>query len=357
MDLKKFISLKQPGHLGQVPGYVPSVSTEKIDFEFDSIIYNQDSFSQKNSNDLTELSTLTKNFAQDSVTWININDSSTASVQVLAESIALHPLVQEDIVHLHQRPKLEDWDDHLYVVIKMLYFNQQDVLQQEQVSFVLGKNYLISFQEKLGDVFDAVRARIINNKGRVRRKGADYLLYCLLDAICDQYFVVLDKLGFKAEFIESKVETDPSMENLTAIQELKQELIHVRRFILPVRELAISLIKAESGLLSEEVLPFWKDMLDHNNQVVESTEILRDFVNGVIEISHALLSNRMNEIMKVLTMVSTIFIPITFIAGIYGMNFQNMPELAMPWAYPATIAVMVLISIAMLIYFKTKRWW
>lgn len=238
----------------------------------------------------------------------------------------------------------------------MLYYNHAvDDSDQEQVSFILGPNYLITFQEKPGDIFDVVRKRLTNNKGRIRKMKADYLLYSLLDSIVDQYFVVIDKMSEDVVILEDIVDDNPNTNNLKKLQKIKQEVILIRRFIVPVKELVISLMKSESEYIREEVLPFLKDLQDHSNQVIEALEMLRDLIISVIEIAHSALSNKMNDIMKVLTIISTIFIPITFIAGIYGMNF-DIPELKLSYGYPAVLGLMLLLVFIMLAYFKKQKW-
>lgn len=362
MALRKFINKKTRHNLGLPPGTVV-VDDDKSNQIFQKIsvtkiAYNQSSAEKETLVGVDQLTQALKNERKDLITWININSTDPNIVKIVGDIINLHPLVQEDIVNTHQRPKLEDWDDYLYVVIKMLYHDKEkDQKSQEQVSLILGQKYLISFQEKPGDVFEIVRNRIINNKGRIRQMKTAYLFYSLFDAIIDQYFIVLDLLGEEACILEKKLEEESNNQNLTSIQKLKQEVIMIRRFIIPAKELVASCIKSESELMDNEINPFLRDLQDHIHHVTEAIEMLRDLINGIIEIAHSSLSNKMNEIMKVLTIVSTIFIPITFIAGIYGMNFEHMPELQLPWAYPITIASMILIAIAMLSYFKSKKWW
>ena len=291
-------------------------------------------------------------------TWINVtgvHDENT--IRTIGEHFGIHPLIQEDIAHTGQRPKLETYDDHVYVVSKMLYHNEEDQhLRAEQVSFVLGGNYLLSFQEDAGDVFDPVRERLRKGRGRIRGAGTDYLTYALLDVIVDHYFVILEELGSRTEEIEDEVLEDPQSETQERINNLRRDLIFMRRMTWPVRELLSQLERLDSPLWSEETRPFVRDTYDHAVQVLDLVESLRDVVGGLTDLYMTSLSNRMNEIMKVLTIIGTIFIPLTFIAGIYGMNFEYMPELTVWYGYPIAMAVMAGIAAVLLLYFRRKEW-
>ena len=305
MVLRKFFK-KDRANLGLPPG---TVSTKEQDKELDlfnlsvlKLSYNESFFDKEEISNVTELEKELTHFKDGQITWINIDSSEPGLVKKVGELLKIHPLVQEDIVNTHQRPNFQDWDDYVYVVVKMLYYSQEKKESvQEQVSFILGENYLISFQEKPGDVFNIIRNRITNNKGRIRRMKADYLLYSLLDAIIDQYFVVLDIMSEEIEVLEGKIDLNPSGKNLRRIQSLKQEVILIRRFVTPVKELVISMAKSESNFIREEIMPFLRDLQDHSHQVIESIEMLRDLITNVLEISHSSLSNKMNDIMKVLT--------------------------------------------------------
>ena len=226
----------------------------------------------------------------------------------------------------------------------------------EQVSLILGPNYVLSFQESPGDVFDPVRERIRTGRGRIRKMGCDYLVYSLLDAIVDGYFIILEKLGESVEGVEVEVVSEPDQEMLQQIYTLKRELIFLRKSVWPLREMVNQLEKRESPLLSKETGPYFRDVYDHTIQVIDSVETFRDTVSGLLDIYLSSISNRMNAVMKVLTMIATIFIPLTFIAGLYGMNFKYMPELHWKWSYPVVLCVMLCIAIGMLIFFKRKKW-
>lgn len=292
------------------------------------------------------------------VTWININGlHDTDLIHTIGTHFELHPLVLEDIVHTGQRPKMEEFENYLFIVLKMLYHvKDTGDVRAEQVSLILGKNFVISFQESEGDVFDPVRERIRNNRGRIRKQGSDYLLYGLMDAVVDNYFVVLEKIGEKTEALEDLLMTDPKPEALQAIHSLRSETIFLRRSVWPLRDVISGLEKGEPGLITEPVTLYFRDVYDHTIQVAETIETCRDLVSGMHDMYLSVVSNRMNEIMKVLTIIATIFIPLTFIAGIYGMNFKYMPELEWKWSYPAVWIVLFLVGCVMVAYFKKRKW-
>jgi len=292
------------------------------------------------------------------VTWINVDGIHDVDViEKLGSNYAIHPLLLEDILNTEQRPKIEDFDDYLFLVLKMLSFDDEhSEIKIEQVSLVLGPNYVISFQERIGDVFDPVRERIRNAKGRIRKMGADYLAYALLDSIVDSYFLILEKIGDKIEGLEEDLISNPDTKTLKTIHILKREMISLRRSIWPLREVISGISRKESSLIKETTGIFLRDVYDHTVQVIDTIENFRDMVSGMLDIYLSSLSNRMNEVMKVLTIFASIFIPLTFVAGIYGMNFAYMPELGWKWGYFGVLAVMACIGIAMLVYFKRKHW-
>jgi magnesium transporter len=292
------------------------------------------------------------------VTWINIDGLHQVDIiEKLGKSFGLHPLILEDIVNTHQRPKMEEFEQHNYIVLKMLIYNEEThEIQTEQVSLILGKNYVISFQEREGDIFETIRERIRKGKGRVRKMGPDYLAYCLMDAIVDHYFVILEKTGEKIEELEDEVVTNPDPETLQGIHKLKREMIFLRRSVWPLRELVNMLERGESPLIHESTRIYLRDVYDHTIQVIDTVETYRDMLSGMHDTYLSSVSNKMNEVMKVLTIIATIFIPLTFIAGIYGMNFEFMPELKWHWAYFGFWVLIVLIAISMVIYFRRKKW-
>lgn len=292
------------------------------------------------------------------ITWLNIDGlSDTSLIEKLGQCFGLHPLIQEDIVNTEQRPKTEDFGAYIYIVLRMLSYNPKArAIKSEQVSLVLGSNFVISFLEDVGDVWDSVRERIRSDKGRIRKEGADYLAYALMDAIVDNYFTILEKAGEDIEDIEVKLVESPSKEILTTIHYLKQQLIGLRRSVWPLREVVNSLGHSENPLIRETTKVYLRDIYDHTIQVIDTIESFRDMVSGMLDIYLSSVSNRLNEIMKVLTILSAIFIPLTFIAGVYGMNFVYMPELGRTWGYPAVLALMALVAASMIVYFKRKKW-
>lgn len=292
------------------------------------------------------------------VTWINVNGlNNTKQIELLGNHYNLHPLIQEDIVTVNQRPKLDEYDDYLFIVFKMLHCDEHGVFVLEHVSMVVGDDYILTFQEADGDVFDAVRNRIKNTKGRIRGAGADYLMFSLLDAVVDNYFNVIEVVSEKIEFFEDKLFGNDIEEEITKdIQELKKEIIKLRRAIFPLREVINRLEKTDSPLIEERTNNYIRDLYNHIIQVSESVEIYREMIWGLMDMYMTTISNKMNEIMKVLTIMASIFIPLTFIAGVYGMNFEDMPELKFKYGYLVVWGVMIAVFIGMLMYFKRKKW-
>ncbi len=292
------------------------------------------------------------------VTWINVDGVHEGEViGKIGSCFGVHPLILEDIMSTGQRPKMEDMGSYIYIVIRMLSFQaKKREVQSEQVSLVLGPNFVISFQEGIGDVFDSVRERIRTGKGRVRKMGPDYLAYALIDAVVDNYFLVLEKLGEKVERIEEQLVNDPSRKTLQEIHGLKREMIYLRKSVWPLREVISGLTRTGSKLVSESTGIFLRDVYDHTVQVIDTVETYRDMLSGMLDIYLSSISNRMNEVMKVLTIIATIFIPLTFIAGVYGMNFKFMPELEWRWGYFIILGVMAVVAVWMVIFFKRKKW-
>jgi magnesium transporter len=292
------------------------------------------------------------------VTWINIDGIHDVElIEAIGQHFDVHPLLLEDILNTEHRPKMDDYESYLFIVLKMLYYNDKEhEIDAEQVSLILGPTFVISFQEREGDVFNFVRDRIRNKKGRIRKAGPDYLAYALIDAIVDNYFVILEKIGEVIEDTEEELVTNPTPETLRTIHSLKRSMIFLRKSVWPLRELINGLERLESPLIQEPTDIYLRDLYDHTIQVIDTVENFRDMIAGMLDIYLSSLSNKMNEIMKVLTIIATIFIPLTFIAGIYGMNFQYMPELGWRWGYPAVWLVMGAILITMLVYFRRRRW-
>lgn len=290
------------------------------------------------------------------VQWTNvIGVGDTTLLTKLAKDYNLHALLVEDIANTSQRPKFEGFTDKIFFVVKMLQYDKEG-LQTEQVSFVLEKNILFSFQEREGDVFDGVRERIRVPKARIRERGADYLLFALADAIVDNYYVVLEKISEKVEQLEKELLENATESTLKKMYAVKRELIFVKRAIWPLREATNSLLRTESKLIKNTTDPFLRDLYDHTIQVIDTTETLRDMVAGMLDTYLSSISNRMNEVMKVLTIFASIFIPLTFFAGIYGMNFNFMPELNWRWSYPLLWGFMLSVGGGMLIFFRRRKW-
>jgi len=292
------------------------------------------------------------------VSWINIDGIHEVDViEKLGRHFDLHPLILEDIVNTEQRPKMEDFGSYVFITLKMLdYVQKENEINSEQVSLVLGSNFVISFQEREGDVFNPIRERIRNGKGRIRKMGADYLAYALVDSIVDNYFAILERLGEGIEDAEEELVKMPTSETLQSIHKLKREMIFLRKSVWPLREVVSGLERGETPLVHESTRVYLRDVYDHTIQVIDNVESFRDMVSGMLDIYLSSVSNRMNEVMKVLTIFASIFIPLTFIAGVYGMNFAFMPELGWRWSYPAVLVVMALAAAALLVYFRRKRW-
>ena len=292
------------------------------------------------------------------VTWINVDGVHQVEIiEKIGKEYDIHPLVLEDIVNTDQRPKLEEFDEFIFVVLKMLNWDDENAeVQSEQISLLVGPSFVISFQERPGDVFDPIRDRLRQAKGRIRKMRADYLAYALVDAIVDNYFVVLEKLGDRIELVQEELVGDPSPETLHAIQNLKREMLFLRKSVWPLREVASGFERSESPIVCDATRVYLRDVYDHTIQVIDALETCRDLVSGMLDIYLSSISNKMNEVMKTLTIIATIFIPLTFVAGLYGMNFEFMPELHWRLAYPLVLLVMVVIGILMLFYFRRKRW-
>lgn len=293
------------------------------------------------------------------VTWVNIEGvHDTQSLEKIGQCFGLHPLVMEDILNTDQRPKLEDYGDYLYIVLRMLSNgNELGEVNSEQVSIILGENFVISIQEGAkGDVFDPVRARIKSGKGTICKLGADYLAYALIDAVVDNYFIILERIGERFESLEESVISDPGPDTLQLIHHLKREMIYLRKSVWPLREVVSAMQRRDSPLIREGTGYYLRDVYDHTIQVIDTIETFRDTASGMLDIYLSSVSNRMNSVMKVLTVIATIFMPLTWIAGIYGMNFKYMPELEWQGGYLAAWLVMLAIAAGMIVYFRNKKW-
>lgn len=292
------------------------------------------------------------------VTWFNVDGVHDGEVvQAVGERFNMHPLVIEDVMHTTQRPKVETYGNQIYVVVRVLTFNEAaGEVDIEQASFVLGPDWLVLFQERPGDVFAAVRQRIDTAGTRLRQRGADYLLYTFLDAIVDSYFVLLEQLGDRIEDAEDALVDFTDRDSLSIMHELRKQMLVARRSIWPLRDAFGILQHTESKLIAKDTRLYLRDVYDHTVRLIDTVETYRETLASIYDLSMSTVSNRLNAVMKVLTIISTIFIPLTFISGVYGMNFQHMPELEYPWAYPAVLLLMLLVAIGMLIFFKRRNW-
>jgi len=341
---------------GLPPGSLVHIGKRKVEKTRITIMdYDGEKFQEKEAQTIEECFPFKD---KPTVTWVNIDGIHDMDIiEKIGKHFGIHPLVLEDIVNTRQRPKMEDFEKYIFLVVKMLTCEQdQHEISAEQVSMLLGPNFVISFQERLGDVFDQIRDRIRTSKGRIRKEGADYLAYALLDAIVDGYFIVLENLGERIEILEDSVIENPTTQTLQVINGLKREMILLRRSVWPLREVIGTLDRGGSALIHETTGTYLRDVYDHTIQVADTIDSYRDMIIGTRDTYLSSLSNRMNEIMKVLTIIATIFIPVTFIAGIYGMNFQFMPELGWRGSYFVVWGVMIGVAGVMIAYFKKKDW-
>jgi magnesium transporter len=292
------------------------------------------------------------------VVWIHVEGIHDPDVlERIGRRFDLHPLLVEDIASTEYRPKVEDYGQRLFTVMNVLAYNDASGdVSSEQVSIVLGPSFVLSFEESPGRVFEPIRERIRDGKGRLRSMGADYLAYALIDAVVDGYFEVEEKLGERIEDLEDELVTKPDAETVQLIYVLKRQVMGLRRSVWPLREAIMSLQREESPLIQHATTVHLRDVYDHTIQVIDTIENFRDLLSGMLDLYLSSVSNRMNEVMKVLTIIATIFMPLTFIAGLYGMNFRHMPELLLPWGYPVVLAAMVIIGTGMLVYFRRRKW-
>jgi len=348
---------KQKSKLGLAPGSLVFTGLQKMaQVDITVIHYSEDHFEESNPKSITEVISLIQSFK--GVTWINIDGlHDENSIEEICTYLDIHKLSMEDILSVGQRPKLEEYQDYVQAVIKILSIDSADeIIEYEQLSFILKGNILVTFQEKTGDVFDGVRNRIREGKGNVRKRGADYLLYALLDLVVDHYFIVLDNFGEKLEDLETELLNNPDKTILSKLHRLRRETLLLRRTVYPLREMIGRFEKLEEPLISNSIKIFIRDLYDHTVKVIENIEVLRDMTSGLLDLYMNTTSNKMNEIMKVLTIMTSIFIPLTFIAGVYGMNFTNMPELQHKYGYFVILGVMVFVVLGMLYYLKRKKW-
>lgn len=320
------------------------------------IHYGTDVLEEKSLSNFTEYEN--KEIKTEGIEWLDVVGlHDTALIEQIGKKFSIHPLALEDILNTEQRPKIDEYDDFLYIVLKMLDLDEETgALTIEQVSFILKENLVISFQERKGDVFDSVRERIRNTAGRFRKLGADYLLYALMDSVVDNYFVILEKFGEQVEETEELLLTHPDQETVRSIYRMKRELLTLRHAVWPLREAVSSIRKTEHILVQSQTQTYFSDLYDHVIQNIDTVENFRETVSGMLDLYLSSISNRMNEVMRVLTVIATLFIPLTFIVGVYGMNFKYMPELEWHWGYPFVWILMACIALVMMYWFKRKKW-
>lgn len=341
--------------MGKSPGTVTYMgSREGLASKAHHLSYNLEAYHEYEDINLEQLLAIKEAPA---VSWVNIVGLSDEKfIETVGKHFGLNSLTLEDAVNTLQRPKIDEYEDYIFGAFKMLYVNEEHELVIEHVVLILLKNCVLVFQELEEDVFTGVRERIMLPAGRLRSKGSDYLFFALLDAIIDNYYVVLENINSKIELLEDEVYSNPNPEVAHKIQQLKKEILKVRNWIYPVRELVNRLIDSENPLITKDTKLFLKSALDHSIELNDSLQIYREMSISLMEMYMSNMSNKMNEVMKVLTIMASIFIPLTFIAGIYGMNFEYMPELQMENAYFILLGVMFVIFIGMLVYFKRKNW-
>lgn len=347
---------KRSTKTGLPPGILIHIGEKKAEkVKINILDYDENQFEEKEAKTIEECFPFKD---KPTVTWINIDGLHQVDlIEKIGKNFDFHPLLLEDILNTEQRPKIEDFETHIYIVLKMLYYEDKtNEIISEQFSIIFGQNFVISFQEKEGDIFVPIIERIRTGKGRIRKMGSDYLAYSLIDAIVDSYFIILEKLGENIEDVEENMIANPTPETLRAIHRLKRKMISLRKSVWPLREVVNAFERSDSKLIQESTRIYLKDVYDHTIQVIDTVETFRDMLSGILDIYLSSISNKMNEIMKVLTIIATIFIPLTFIVGVYGMNFEYMPELRWQWGYPIIWSVILIVGISMIAYFRKKKW-
>ena len=341
---------------GLPPGTLVFTGEKKVEnVSIRLIEYNESDFREKDILDMAECAELK---GTGTVKWINVKGiHHMETIEKLGRIFDIHPLVLEDIVNVEQRPKMEDFEDYLFIVMKMHHYDDESGdVSVEQVSLIVTHDCVITLQEKDDDLFDKIRERIRTFKGKTRKMGVDYLAYALIDAIVDSYFVILDKMGEETERLQDELVANPTPETLHEIHRMKRNMLFMRRSVWPLREAIGALRKGESDLMSQQIDIYLMDVYDHTIQVIDTVETLRDMVSGMLDIYLSSMSNKMNETMKVLTIIATIFIPLSFVAGVYGMNFEGMPELGWSLGYPLVLTGMATAGAIMLIWFRKRKW-
>lgn len=355
--LQERSSSRRSDKTGMAPGSLVHVGRRKMEAVKVSVIeYDETGYvDQWDTGDTGQIAAAIES---QSITWINIAGLHEVElIETIGGAADIHPLLLEDMLNTQQRPKYDEQGNHLIMIVKLLHWLADTAqIETEQISIVLGPRYVLTFQEHEADIFDPIRERIRAGNGRLNQSGADYLAYMFLDTIVDHYFNILEHLGEQIETVEDEVVATPTSRTLQQIHDLKQVMLHLRRSVWPLREVLGRLHRGESPLFQEATLIYLRDVYEHTIQVMDTIETFRDIVSGLLDIYLSSISNRMNEVMKVLTVIATIFIPLTFVTSLYGMNFRYMPELEWRWGYPIVLLVMLVMAVGMLFYFRKKDW-
>lgn len=351
----RLFKLGQSRKVGLPPGTLVQATAETVPSVVESIIYGPD---RCEVTELTDLDSQFKLGGRGTVTWLRIRGLGDIDlIGAVGRRLDIHPLSLEDIVNTDHRPKVEDLADYILITLRLIKPEDEGKVSNYQLSLVIGPGFLVSFEETADDFFRPVLDRLKRSSGRIRQRGADYIAYALMDTVIDNYYVALEQAGFRVEDLEDRIaDGQTDRETLADIYDVKRQLIMLQRAVGPLREIIVGLDKSESDLVDKATAPFLRDLYDHIIGAHDMIEAYRDILSDLLATYHTLVSNRMNQVMQVLTIIATIFIPLTFVAGIYGMNFEKMPELKWAWGYPAALALMAVIAGVMLVYFKRKDW-
>jgi magnesium transporter len=349
-------SLSNPSQkAGLPPGTLVHVGKESV--AASRITLTRFSGSDYEELDITSVDDIIRYRTNEDTLWVHCEGMDIVEmVEAIGRHFSVHPLILEDILNTHQRPKFEEYDTYLFLVLKTLNCDQTLLVEHEQISLLLFDRLLFTFREKSDDLFQGLKLRLRNGKGRIRALGADYLTYAVMDVVVDHYFALADTLEEVIEKMELKLLARPQTQVFSIIQLLKRELVFIRKAVTPLREVLLAIQRSDTPLIQERTRPYFRDVFDHTLRVIDTMDSYRDLINGMLDIYLSSVSNRMNEIMKVLTVFATIFIPLTFLVGIYGMNFDYMPELRWKWSYPILWTLFFVIPAALLFFFKKKKW-
>jgi magnesium transporter len=348
---------KRGSKTGLEPGtliYIGEKKVEKVKIRV--VVYNSEKFVEKELNSIDEL--LPFKDQPGTNLWLNVDGlDQTEVIEQIGRCFDIHPLTLEDVLNTGQRPKMEDYESYVYTVLKMMLLDKEkDEIVIDQISIIFGFNYILSFQEREVDVLDHLREKLRNPASRLRKYGVDHLAYSIIDTVIDNYFLILEHFGEEIEELEDRLVVQPSPEILKIIQRYRRIMIILRKSVWPLRELISGMQRIESEIIKDTTRIYLRDIYDHTIQVIDSVEDFRDILSSMVDIYLSSVSNKMNDIMKVLTVIATIFIPLTFIAGVYGMNFEYMPEIKWRWGYPLALLFMATVATIMLTYFKKKKW-